>query len=46
MQPRIASSVLVTALLRRAEAEGGTLVVVSPSGRGTVITATLPLDRD
>ena len=30
----------------RAEAEGGTLVVVSPPGRGTVITATLPLDRD
>ena len=27
----------------RAEAEGGTLVVVSPPGRGTVITATLPL---
>ena len=30
----------------RAEAEGGTLVVVSPPGRGTVITANLPLDRD
>jgi PAS domain S-box-containing protein len=28
----------------RAEAEGGTLVVVSPPGRGTVITATLPLN--
>ncbi len=27
----------------RAEAEGGTLVVVSPPGRGTVVTATLPL---
>ena len=27
----------------RAEAEGGTLVVVSPPGRGTVITATVPL---
>ena len=27
----------------RAEAEGGTLVIVSPPGRGTVITATLPL---
>ena len=26
----------------RAEAEGGTLVVVSPPGRGTVVTATLP----
>ena len=28
----------------RAEADGGTLVVISPPGRGTVITATLPLD--
>jgi PAS domain S-box-containing protein len=28
----------------RAEAAGGTLVVVSPPGRGTVVTATLPLD--
>jgi PAS domain S-box-containing protein len=28
----------------RAEAEGGTLVVISPPGRGTVITATLPID--
>jgi PAS domain S-box-containing protein len=27
----------------RAEAEGGTLVVVSPPGRGTVVTARLPL---
>jgi len=27
----------------RAEAEGGTLVVVSPPDRGTVVTATLPL---
>jgi PAS domain S-box-containing protein len=27
----------------RAEAEGGTLVIVSPPGRGTVVTATLPL---
>jgi PAS domain S-box-containing protein len=27
----------------RAEAEGGTLVVVSPPGRGTVVTASLPL---
>ena len=27
----------------RAEAEGGTLDVNSPPGRGTVITATLPL---
>ena len=27
----------------RAEAEGGTLTVVSPPGRGTVVTATLPL---
>ena len=26
----------------RAEAEGGTLVVVSPPGRGTTLTATLP----
>ena len=30
----------------RAEAEGGTLVVISPPGRGTVITATLPLASD
>jgi PAS domain S-box-containing protein len=30
----------------RAEAEGGTLVVVSPPGRGTLITATLPLAAD
>jgi PAS domain S-box-containing protein len=30
----------------RAEAGGGTLVVVSPPGRGTVVTATLPLDAD
>ena len=30
----------------RAEAEGGTLVVISPPGRGTVITATLPLAAD
>ena len=30
----------------RAEAEGGTLVVVSPPGRGTVVTATLPLGAD
>jgi PAS domain S-box-containing protein len=28
----------------RAEAEGGTLVIVSPPGRGTTITATLPLN--
>jgi PAS domain S-box-containing protein len=28
----------------RAEADGGTLVVISPPGRGTQITATLPLD--
>ena len=28
----------------RAEADGGTLVVISPPGRGTMITATLPLD--
>ena len=28
----------------RAEADGGKLVVISPPGRGTVITATLPLD--
>ena len=27
----------------RAEADGGTLVVISPPGRGTQITATLPL---
>jgi PAS domain S-box-containing protein len=27
----------------RAEAEGGTLVVVSPPGRGTVVTASVPL---
>jgi PAS domain S-box-containing protein len=30
----------------RAEAGGGTLVVVSPPGRGTVVTATLPLHPD
>ena len=27
----------------RAEAAGGTLFVVSPPGRGTVVTATLPI---
>jgi PAS domain S-box-containing protein len=30
----------------RAEAEGGTLVVVSPPGRGTVVTARLPLGEN
>jgi signal transduction histidine kinase len=30
----------------RAEAEGGTLVVISPPNRGTVVTAMLPLDAD
>ena len=30
----------------RAEAEGGTLVVISPPSRGTVVTATLPLDAE
>jgi signal transduction histidine kinase len=30
----------------RAEAAGGTLVVVSPPGRGTVVTARLPLGAD
>jgi PAS domain S-box-containing protein len=29
----------------RAESEGGTLVVVSPPGRGTVVTARLPLEE-
>jgi hypothetical protein len=29
----------------RAEAAGGTLTVTSPPGRGTVVTATIPLDR-
>ena len=28
----------------RAEADGGTLVVISPPSRGTQITASLPLD--
>jgi signal transduction histidine kinase len=26
----------------RAEAAGGTLIIVSPAGRGTVVTASLP----
>jgi signal transduction histidine kinase len=30
----------------RAEAEGGTLVVISPPNRGTVVTAMLPLEAD
>ncbi len=29
----------------RAEAAGGTLVIVSPAGRGTTVTASLPLSR-
>jgi len=38
-----ASGTGLLGLRDRAEAEGGTLVVVSPPGRGTVVTATLPL---
>ena len=33
----------ILGLRDRAEADGGTLFVVSPPGRGTVVTATLPL---
>ena len=32
-----------TALDNRAEAAGGTLFVISPPGKGTLVTATLPL---
>ena len=34
----------ILGLRDRAEAAGGTLFVVSPPGKGTVVTATLPLD--
>jgi len=33
----------IVGLRDRAEATGGTLNVVSPPGRGTIVTATLPL---
>ena len=33
----------IVGLRDRAEAAGGTLTVVSPPGRGTVVTAALPL---
>ena len=33
----------ILGLRDRAEAAGGTLSVISPPGRGTVVTATLPL---
>jgi PAS domain S-box-containing protein len=36
----------ILGLRDRAEAAGGTLSVVSPPGRGTVVTATLPLTGD
>ena len=39
--PRAGSGIL--GLRDRAEAAGGTLFVISPPGRGTVVTATLPL---
>jgi signal transduction histidine kinase len=34
----------ILGLRDRAEAAGGTLFVVSPPGRGTAVTASLPLD--
>src|SRR5262249_21743751 len=34
----------IVGLRDRAEAAGGTLTLLSPPGRGTVVTATLPLD--
>ena len=39
--PRDGSGIL--GLRDRAEAAGGTLFVISPPGKGTVVTATLPL---
>ena len=35
----------ILGLRDRAEAAGGTLFVISPPGKGTVVTATLPLTR-
>ena len=40
--PRGGSGIL--GLRDRAEAAGGTLFVISPPGRGTAVTATLPLN--
>ena len=34
----------ITGLRDRAEAAGGTLTVISPPGRGTVVSAALPLN--
>jgi signal transduction histidine kinase len=34
----------ITGLRDRAEAAGGTLTVTSPPGRGTVVSAALPLE--
>jgi signal transduction histidine kinase len=39
--PRAGSGIL--GLRDRAEAAGGTLFVISPPGRGTLVTGTLPL---
>jgi signal transduction histidine kinase len=41
--PRAGSGIL--GLRDRAEAAGGTLFVISPPGKGTVVTATLPLSE-